>query len=77
MKKEMLSVLSLTAVIFSLGSCGKKDDTKPTPDPVDETTVHSAMKTLVDANELRAETTGQFTNTSSSGTKTFEFNRRI
>lgn len=73
MKKEMLSVLSLTAVIFSLGSCGKKDDTKPTPDPVDETTVYSAMKTLVDANELRAETTGQFTNASSSGTKTFEF----
>ena len=56
MKKTLLYALSLSALVLGVTSC-KKEPEKPKEDT---TTVHSAMKTLAEASELRIETAGTY-----------------
>ena len=61
MKKTLLYALSLSALV--LGVTGCKNGKEPEKPKEDTTTVHSAMKTLAEASELRIETAGSYSST--------------
>lgn len=58
MKKTLLYALTLSALVLGVTSCKKGNE--PEKPKEDTTTVYSAMKTLVEASELRIETTGTY-----------------
>ena len=58
MKKTLLYALSLSALVLGVTSC--KQGKEPEKPKEDTTTVHSAMKTLAEASELRIETAGTY-----------------
>lgn len=58
MKKTLLYALSLSALVLGVTSC--KNGKEPEKPKEDTTTVHSAMKTLVEASELRIKTAGTY-----------------
>ena len=58
MKKTLLYALSLSALVLGVTSC--KNGKEPEKPKEDTTTVHSAMKTLAEASELRIETAGTY-----------------
>lgn len=58
MKKTLLYALSLSALVLGVTSC--KQGKEPEKPKEDTTTVHSAMKTLAEASELRIETAGSY-----------------
>lgn len=58
MKKTLLYALSLSALVLGVTSCKQRKE--PEKPKEDTTTVHSAMKTLAEASELRIETAGTY-----------------